>query len=278
MNIKELLKLRGLDTSANIKLVRHQDARYDLDELYREGHLEVYQSLQGRAVFECKYVVSFVGLEKNRAKFIGVYEVKGRKLLDEVELPGGSPLYQQFSVGCEFWYELEKIPGFEDLVDRVVIDWGKSARSWHQRLTEKEVIEVLSKGYVKEFPGFLDFVITYDELVEIVNNRDANRVWHNMLCSVAGVYLIVDSLTGQQYIGSAYGKRGILGRWVAYAKSGHGGNKKLRELLSSGPGYARNFRFTILQTLDKSLTDREVIRFEERYKAKLGSRVFGLNT
>jgi hypothetical protein len=140
------------------------------------------------------------------------------------------------------------------------------------------VIEILPKGYVREFPGFLDFVIPYDELVKIVDNPDAHGVWHNMLASVAGVYLIVDSQTGQQYVGSAYGKRGILGRWAEYAKNGHGGNKRLRELLNSSPGYARNFCFTVLQTLDKSLTDREVLEFEKQYKAKLGSRAFGLNT
>jgi hypothetical protein len=272
MNIKELLELRGLDTSAKIKMARHQDARYDVHELYRRGELEAYQSYQSNPVFECRYVVSFLGLENSKAKFIGVYKVKGRKASDEVQLPGDPPLDHDFSVGSNYYYELEKCPEFADLENRVVIDWGKSARSWHQRLTEKEVIAILPSGYVRDFPGFLDFVLSYDELVQIIDNPDANRVWHNVLSSVAGVYLIVDSLTGWQYVGSAYGKRGILGRWAEYAKSGHGGTKKLRELLNSNPGYARNFNFTILQTLSKSLTNRQVIEWEEIYKKKLGIR------
>lgn len=278
MNIKELLELRGLDTNTQIKLARHQDARYDVHELHRRGKLEAYQSYQARPVLECEYLVSFLGLENNKAKFIGVYEVKGRKTKEEIDLPENLPPDHDFSVGSNFYYVLEKCPGFEDLENRVVIDWGKSARSWHQRLTEKEVTEILPRGYVRDFSGFLDFVITFDELVEIIDNPDANRVWHNVLSSVAGVYLIVDNLTGQQYIGSAYGKHGIMGRWAEYAKSGHGGNKKLRELLDSNPGYARNFTFTILQTLSKSLTNSEVIEWEELYKKKLGSGVFGLNT
>lgn len=58
MDIVELLALRGLDTNAKIKLARHQDKRYDVKELYRDGHLDTYQSYQSRPVFECDYVVS----------------------------------------------------------------------------------------------------------------------------------------------------------------------------------------------------------------------------
>ena len=166
--------------------------------------------------------------------------------------------------------------GYEDLKDRVVIDWG-GARRWDQELRPKEVIEVLPAGYVREFPGYLDFVLSYDELLQILDNPDANREWHRMLRAMAGVYLIVDTVTGKQYVGSAYGTRGILGRWEAYANSGHGGNAYLAALLAEDPNYARNFQFTILHTLPATLTMREVVRYEVRYKQKLGTRAFGLN-
>jgi hypothetical protein len=277
MNIVELLSLRGLDTNTKIKLVRHQDKRYDVRDLYRKGYFDIYQSYQGRHVFECEYVVSFVGWESSQARFVGVYRVKGSKPASEVPLPAGFP-YPDFVVDGSIFYELEPVAGFDDLKDRIVIDWGKSPLAWHQWLTEKEVIEILPKGYIANFPGYLDFVITYDELVGIINNPTAHKEWHLLLSAVAGVYLIVDSKTGLQYVGSAYGEDGILGRWAEYTRHPHGGNDKLKALIADDESYASNFRFTILHTLPKTLTKNEVIKYEVRYKEKLGTKAFGLNS
>jgi hypothetical protein len=173
---------------------------------------------------------------------------------------------------------LEEVGGFEDLKGRVVIDWGGAALTWHQWLAEKEVIEILPAGYVREFPGYLDFVLSYEELVAIINNPDSNREWHRMLSAVAGVYLIADLKTGRQYVGSAAGKDGLLGRWAVYARTPNGGNKLLRELFTEDNGYATNFQYTILRTLPRTLTIPEVVRFEVLYKRKLGTRAFGLNS
>lgn len=85
-----------------------------------------------------------------------------------------------------------------------------------------------------------------------------------VLSHVAGVYLILDSKTGQQYLGSAYGKEGVWGRWSEYAKTGHAGNVQLLELLAKKPTAARGFRFTLLRTLPKTLTAKEVISYETR--------------
>jgi len=101
---------------------------------------------------------------------------------------------------------------------------------------------------VREFPGYLDFVLSYDELVAIIKNPDANREWHRMLSAVAGVYLIADLKTGRQYVGSAAGESGVLGRWTVYARVPHGGNKLLRELFTEDKEYAKNFQYTILHT------------------------------
>ena len=140
------------------------------------------------------------------------------------------------------------------------------------------MFEILPPGYVRPFPGYFDFILEFDKLREIVNSPDSNREWHTALSVVAGVYLIVDTETGNQYVGSAYGKNGIMGRWTRYSKDGHGGNAKIQELLSKrGSEYAANFSFTILQTVSTSLPRREVIARENTWKDKLGSRVFGLN-
>jgi hypothetical protein len=87
LNMVGLLSLRGLDTNSKMKLVRHQDKRYDIQELRRQGLLELYQSYQSKPVLECDYVVSFIGLEGSKACLFGVYRVKGRKSASEVPLP-----------------------------------------------------------------------------------------------------------------------------------------------------------------------------------------------
>ncbi len=98
-----------------------------------------------------------------------------------------------------------------------------------------------------------------------------------MLSVVGGIYLLTDSQTGQQYVGSAFGEGGILQRWRAYARLKDGGNTKLKALLATRPTTFQGFTFTVLRTLDRNLSKREAIQLEQLFKAKLGSRAIGLN-
>ncbi len=265
--------------SKRIKMLRHQDHRYDVHDLYKTGRFEAYQSVQGRDLLNCDYVVSFLGLEKTRSLFIGVWRVLGKRHASEVTRDPAFPFPEWYDTDG-FYYDMEEVAGFEDMKDRVVVDWGSSTRSWHQWLNSKRpkmVIEILPVGHVGDFPGYQDFILTFGELKKIVENPAANRIWHVMLKEVAGVYLISDTKTGQQYVGSAYGREGVLGRWRQYVRTGHGGNALLRELLEGESGYERNLRFTLLRTLPTTLTDREVIQYERLYKDKLGTLAHGLN-
>ncbi len=280
VDIIELLENRGLDTSRRIKMLRHRSQDYDVHDLYKTGRFEAYQAVQGHDRLKCDYVVSFLGLKKTRSLFVGVWRVQGSRPMSDVARDPAFPFPEWYDDGDTFFYDLEEIPGFEDIKDRVVIDWGRSTRSWHQWLNRKRpktVIEILPVGHVADFPGYQDFILSFDELKRIVENPDANRIWHVMLGAVAGIYLITDAKTGQQYVGSAYGQRGVLGRWREYAGTGHGGNALLRELIEGNAGYQQNLRFTLLRTLPKVLTNREVIRYERLYKDKLGTRAHGLN-
>lgn len=278
--IIELLKLRGLDTSKKIKIIRHQSKNWDLADLANKpGMIEIYQSYQAKPVLECDYIVSFIGFDASFARFYGVFEVKSKKQAQTVPLPKEFP-YQDMDVSG-LYYDLIEVPGFEGLKHRVVIKWGKAALAWHQWLNKennKEIIQILPEGYVREFPGYLDTILTYDQLVGICQNPIAHKVWHDMLSAVAGIYLIVDTTDGMQYVGSAYGEAGILGRWMSYVGNGHGGNKKLIEILSKDPERIKHFQYTILQTLNKTLPQKEVQQVEQLYMKKLGSRAFGLNS
>lgn len=273
----------GLDLAApdaKVAVVRHQDSELDVAEVYRRGQLELYQAFQSRPVFRnYKVLVSFVGLPDLEAVFAGVYHV-GTESTPGQKVPPPEYLAWPRSHPDLFHYELTKDSRFDALQDRLVVGWSGGARNWVQqfRPNSMPVVELLPDGYVREFPGFLDFTLTFGELKGILKNPAAHRQWHLMLSSVAGVYLILNEATGEQYVGSAYGARGMLGRWADYAASGHGGNAQLRALAATDPDAPNRFRFSILQTLPRTLTVAEVVAHERRHKEKLGSRAHGLNS
>ena len=276
IDLCELLFARGLPQGDRLtKLVRHQSSEWDIQSLASHDQLDIYQSNQGRPVFNCRYLISFLGEKHSHARLFGVYEVKG--VSRDTTRPWPSDyIYPHASTG-PLWYDLERLPAFTDLEKRVVINWGPSTRSWVQWLSPREVVEILPQGYVREFPGFDEVLLTYHELCEMVTHPASNREWHRALGSVAGVYLITDSSNGLQYVGSAHGVGGILGRWKSYAQTGHGGNQLLRSLLTRNPQRANTFQFSILRALPPSLTKDEVLGNETLYKKKLGSRAHGLN-
>jgi hypothetical protein len=72
-----MLEFYDLDISKKIKIARHQDTRgVDVHELYATNEFELYQSYQEiNYNKDCDYLVSCLGIENNRALFIGVYEV-----------------------------------------------------------------------------------------------------------------------------------------------------------------------------------------------------------
>jgi hypothetical protein len=278
MDIIELLKMRDFHINKKeIKLVRHQEKSYDIERLYSMGMISIYQSIQTEPVFRgCSYIISFLGLERTKAKFIGIYKVLAEKRIDEVIIPKEF-IYPEMIKEDKYYYELEEVSVLDDLKERLIIEWGRATRTWHQWLIEKEVVEILPDGYCSNFPGFLEFVLSYNDLEKIMKYPDANREWHVMLSSVAGIYLILDTYSGEQYIGSASGANGIMGRWGIYVQNKHGGNEKIKQRLEEDPMRYLQFQYTVLMTLPKTMTKKEVIAYELKYKEKLGTKKFGLN-
>src|SRR5699024_1223554 len=281
LTINKLLGFHGLDMSKSIKIARHQDTRgVDVHELLAKNEFNLYQSYQEKNQFkDCDFIVSCLGIENNQALFIGVYEVNGVHRVDGFPSDYEVSFKGKAKVNSQYRYDLEKVLGFEDLEKRLVIRWNNVAQAWCMKIdtNEKEVVQLLPRGYVRDFPDYLEVNIFYSEMKAIIEDPDANGVWHKMLSSVAAVYLIVDTTDGMQYVGSASGKQGLLGRWKQYAKNEHGDNKKLIELLKNDPERVYNFRYTILRTLPNTLTRNEIIKEEYKYMNKLGSKSHGLN-
>ena len=163
-------------------------------------------------------------------------------------------------------YDLDWIEDFDDLVERVVVRWGASARAWFQRahLKRKEVVEISRQVVDPEFPGFAAFATTLEEVPMLPHS------WRAVLASVRGVYLVVCPKTGEQYVGSASGDDGFWGRWSAYAADGHGGNVLLRNRKV-------NYGITVLEAASSTMSASDIIEREAAWKTKLGSRAHGLN-
>ncbi|MGH9429940.1 MAG: GIY-YIG nuclease family protein [Terriglobia bacterium] len=251
-----------------------------MEELRRDGWLELYQAYQSKSLFhDVKQIVSFYGLSGSRAGFYGVYKVLGHHPKREGLTPNECELSRQWNRGPGFFYDLERDRRFDDLRDRLIIDWP-GPRGWYQkRLDNKYVLEILESGRkLPPFSDYLEFSLTYAQLKDLFENEEAHRDWRIQLSAVAGVYLVLAQTSGQQYVGSAYGPNGIWGRWREYATSGHGGNDHLRHLVRKNASYPEHFRFSVLQILPKTMARKSVIQCESLYKQKLGSRAMGLNS
>jgi hypothetical protein len=224
LGIVDLLKLFGF-VGERSKLVRHLDKRYDVYDLLRRGWFDAYQATQAKPIFDnLDRIVSFVGLERNRALLVGVYQVGSKNDAALSALPPGCPHTEWIAPG-KFHYDLAKEVGYEALEQRVVIDWGPGALAWHQKITNKAVTEIRAKGSaLTMFTDYLDFTLTFRELKSLFEAPDAHSEWRARLSSVAGVYLILAATSGKQYVGSACGGDGIWGRWANYASGGHGGS------------------------------------------------------
>ncbi|WP_269083041.1 hypothetical protein [Methylobacterium sp. WSM2598] len=77
--------------------------------------------------------------------------------------------------------------------------------------------------------------------------------------------------TKEVYVGSATGAGGFLGRWEDYARTGRGGNVRLRARDPS------DYQVSVLQVAGSDTTDEEILGMESLWKRKLQSQEMGLN-
>jgi hypothetical protein len=268
-----LLSTTGFDVS-DVRLLRHKDARAEKGrtpyELWRDNRsmFDLYQSTQG-VVHESKlrasYWASFVGTPNDETMFVGIYKVKGKQLLDR-NIP--RPHMDGFDIaGSCHIYDLELDTRMDDLIGRLLIDWGLGDRAWIQRADRqnKAVAELRTVFKEPDFPGFLNFVMPLSKINNIPKS------WVTALESSRGVYLLTCPKTKEQYVGSATGESGFWGRWQDYVKSGDGGNIALKSRDHS------DYQISILEVAGTSLTQEDIIRMEGLWKAKLQSREMGLN-
>mgnify|MGYP001050970948 FL=1 len=272
----DILKKVGLDPST-VKLIRHHMASYSFNQCYKCDMVREYTAHQ-RTNFSKGYLywAVFIGESGTYARLYSLYKVNGATADTPDTIPDGYPISEQFD-GQNMYYDLQYMDLLQEYESKLIIDWGNSARMWHQKgTTEKPIISIESSAR-KPFIGYEKVLLTYNELKEIVENATDYELWQTALSAINAVYLIVDMETGSQYVGSAYGKDGLLGRWRFYVDSLHGNNKLMKDLICNHPDRYKHFQFSILQILSKSTPDEEIIHAEALWKKKLCSVQFGMN-
>lgn len=281
LSVKDYLIAAGLEVEpGRIKLVKHVDnasGAWTIRGLINQNAFDFYQSEQGslkKPFHDCDVIVAFLALENNLAEFWGVYKVQGFRKFTKDDLQRrpealGALSEDTVKENGIIWYDLEEINEFRSLRHRLIVQW-LSTRGWVQK-KDLEIYEMLPPVKSSPFPGYQDVILTFDALKKIFTNPRAHKDWKAALEANAGIYRIVDMSTGEMYIGSAYGYEGLWGRWSNYAMTGHGGNKLLK---GRDPN---NFQWSVVRTVSRSMSERDVINIEKVEKLKHGSRVHGLN-
>ncbi len=234
---------------------------YDQLNGFKLGHFKENQEAQSQKNFNRKYILSLIYCGKDEWLFAGIYES-----LNVIALPAGGYKYDTrlTETGAEY-------------IGRAVIGFKKEFRQSYlcleKYLDRFDIIELYRDTVKVLFPGYDKVDVSWADLSELIKTES----WKTALENQKGVYLITDIHTGKRYVGSAYGKEMILGRWNNYLKNGHGGNVELKSLEFN---YIKNnFRYSILEIFKPTTSDDFIISRESWWKDILLSRnsKFGYN-
>lgn len=265
LNLINLLKANGLSLD-NFKIHLATGANPTPLNAFFAGHFKEWQECQNNKNFPCKQIVSLISMDADKWLFAGVYDVLG-------VAEGGK---------CTYAYRTRLVPGQDDLIGRIVIRYKRQYRAsyiWGHKYGQLlEIAEIKPiRLSIREFPGYNNAIASHQELRLIVEQLEPT--WKAALENVKGVYLITDRKTGKTYVGSATGEGGIWQRWEAYARTGHGGNTELKEVIRTvGSAHLDNFQYAILEIADSHASDEHISKREVHWKNVLLSREFGYNS
>ncbi|MDA9982981.1 GIY-YIG nuclease family protein [Gammaproteobacteria bacterium] len=272
----DILMLKNIDPKG-LKLVRHSNKEIPVVETFHKNRskFEAYQGFQTpRKYGSAKQIAVFAPDRGTRTLFLGLWDIHSYQTNAELK-PKHHRLIRKYAfperwIEHACWYDLRYNTAMEDLSERLIVDWGGATISWVQS-RNKNMIAIKEQGALRDFISYDDVQLSYSEIQKLTKTSAANHSWIKALSVVNGIYVIKDTATGYLYVGSSYGADGICGRWAAYAQSGHGGNKMLKDFDPS------TFEFSILEIVPRTMSADEVIAREKRWKDKLGTREHGLN-
>jgi len=289
MNLNNLFTRDGIDPQ-KVLVFRHCPHEPGLRKVLpwlaaeKPDTFNAYQQTQGRrlekAMKRAGYVASFIGHEPGKALFVGLYSRGASKPLTVDEFWNVPAHVEMKAFGMRGFtggdgrssilrFDLKLIGFCASWKGKLVVGWPPPERSWWRRAHRNDmpVLAVLEDSALDAaMPEWDEMMLTYEEL------RVLPTPWRSALSHWRGIYYISDASDGKAYVGSAYGNDNIFGRWKAYADSGHGGNRLLRQRNKD------DFRFTILQRVSPDMDAADVIHLENTWKERLHTRApNGLN-
>jgi hypothetical protein len=264
---------------SDVRLLRHQEnneSRRSSYSLWVESaeKFNRYQQIQAtsqRSKFAADYWASFVVTPDAKTLFVGLFKTQFVcQKPQDYYYPFDEKILSQEHALIVDQYSCTLLPESEILVGKLIVDWGPGTRSWVQKANSdagvnKPIIEIREKFSEPDFPGFQNFIIT------LANIPKMPSTWNAILSSSYGIYLLTCPKTKEQYVGQAYGENGFLGRWLQYARDGHGGNIGLKSR------NREDYQVSILEVCGSSTTKAEIDALESLWKRKLQSREMGLN-
>lgn len=165
----DLLTKVGL-APGKVKLIRHALSDKGFRSCYEKNMVLEY-TRQQKPDFSRGYThwAIFISDAGNYAKFYALYQV-GPSVPDTPNvMPVGFP-HPDWFAGKNAYFDLTPVDLLGEYEQRLVIDWGKSARMWHQRGTTEKPIVAIQTANRHPFVGFEQVVLSYHELKEVVEN------------------------------------------------------------------------------------------------------------
>lgn len=274
ITLHELLRLRGFDPT-RVRSVRHVVRQHERGRLVASirgdrRDFEAFASIQSAKTEDIQirygagttHLAMFVVWTDKRTMFVGLYRIRG---LDRTRRTVFDPIAGRH-IDAEVTYALERELPFEPYAGKMIVDWGGGDRAWVQK-QDKRIVAIEAPPD-PEFPGLRRFKRPISDIPTIYIS------WRRHLERGRGIYLLVDGRNGQQYVGSACGAQGFLGRWEQYASDGHGGNARMRDSRIS----PQDLTVSVLEHFGDTATDDDIIQAESKWKEMLGSRAYGLNS
>lgn len=261
---------------ALLNLVEEEPALF---EAYQSTHTQRAEA----TVRTRPYFASFIMTAPAEQTFVGLYTREAgppltadamlanpdlREMFQRVEGHRSTPEAKAREVLGRLHFMLTPSEALASLRRRLIVaDPGGRA---YVRLADTTALDVLE---IKRIASVTPLMPAWDALALTATDlRTLPRDWGLRLAEWRGVYLITDESDGARYVGSAYGRENLLGRWRSHIAGPKGVTDELRLRDTV------NFRFSILDLLAPTADVDEITRKEHVWMNRLHTKRFGLNT
>ena len=163
LNFSDVLHNVGLDPK-KVKLIRHALSDPGFRACYDVGMTLEYTKHQGTGFSKgYDYWVIFISDSGTYARLHSCCRVNGSEPDTPDVCPVGLPECEAEGYrGNDAFFHLEYVDLLKEYEGKLVIDWGKSTRMWHQKgTTEKPIVAIQPKNE-KSFVGFENLILSFD--------------------------------------------------------------------------------------------------------------------